>query len=225
MWDLSSPTKDQTCVPCIGRWILNHWTASEVPSFVLSMCVSGAVGVLSPVLVEGPVSDISWSPPPCGPAIAVLVGGSRSTIHTWRQQMRFFQVSAMEKTKTPKRRGSHAPLRDLGQGQLLLRCLARPPWGPGLGAHLQGPGEPGHANPVSKERRRTRRVLSRQGRTLLPRARVGGGIDWEFGIDVRTAIFKINGKDVPYSPGSSTQYSVMAYMGKESTKEWLCVDV
>ena len=26
----SSQTRDQTHVPCIGRWILNHWTAREV---------------------------------------------------------------------------------------------------------------------------------------------------------------------------------------------------
>ena len=31
MWDLSFPTRDQTCSPCIGRWTLNHWTAGEVP--------------------------------------------------------------------------------------------------------------------------------------------------------------------------------------------------
>ena len=31
MWDLSSPTRNQTQVPCIGRWILNHWTTREVP--------------------------------------------------------------------------------------------------------------------------------------------------------------------------------------------------
>ena len=27
----SSWTRDQTQVPCIGRWILNHWTTREVP--------------------------------------------------------------------------------------------------------------------------------------------------------------------------------------------------
>ena len=32
MWDLSSPTRDRTHVPCIGRWILNHWTTRGVPS-------------------------------------------------------------------------------------------------------------------------------------------------------------------------------------------------
>ena len=31
MWDLSSLTRDQTRVLCIGRWILNHWTTREVP--------------------------------------------------------------------------------------------------------------------------------------------------------------------------------------------------
>ena len=31
VWDLSSPTKDQTHVLYIGRWILNHWTTRNVP--------------------------------------------------------------------------------------------------------------------------------------------------------------------------------------------------
>ena len=30
MWNLSSPTRDQTCIPCIRRQILNHWTTREV---------------------------------------------------------------------------------------------------------------------------------------------------------------------------------------------------
>ena len=36
MWDLSSPTRDQTHTSCIGRQSLNHWTAREVhlPPFV-----------------------------------------------------------------------------------------------------------------------------------------------------------------------------------------------
>ena len=33
MWDPSSLTRDQTHIPCIGRRILNHWTAREVPIF------------------------------------------------------------------------------------------------------------------------------------------------------------------------------------------------
>ena len=35
MWDLSSPTRDGTQAPCIGRQILNHWTTREVPGNVL----------------------------------------------------------------------------------------------------------------------------------------------------------------------------------------------
>ena len=31
IWDLSSLTRDRTCVPCIGRRILHHWTTGEVP--------------------------------------------------------------------------------------------------------------------------------------------------------------------------------------------------
>ena len=31
IWDLSSPTRDRTCILCIGKWILNHWTTKEVP--------------------------------------------------------------------------------------------------------------------------------------------------------------------------------------------------
>ena len=30
LWDLSSSTRGGTRVYCIGRWILNHWTTSEV---------------------------------------------------------------------------------------------------------------------------------------------------------------------------------------------------
>ena len=42
-------------------------------------------------------------------------------------------------------------------------------------------------------------------------------INWETGIDTCTTIHKIN-KDLSYSTGHSTQYSVMTYMGKESKK-------
>ena len=29
MWDLSSLTRDSTCVPCIARWILNYTTHQQ----------------------------------------------------------------------------------------------------------------------------------------------------------------------------------------------------
>ena len=31
IWDISSLTRDRTCVLCIGRQILNQWTTREVP--------------------------------------------------------------------------------------------------------------------------------------------------------------------------------------------------
>ena len=31
MWDLSSPPRDQTHIPCIGRWRVKHWTTKGSP--------------------------------------------------------------------------------------------------------------------------------------------------------------------------------------------------
>ena len=55
----------------------------------------------------------------------------------------------------------------------------------------------------------------------------GGGINWEIGIDIYTLLYtkQITNKDLLYSTGNSTQYSVMAYMRKESKKEWIYVYV
>ena len=48
-----------------------------------------------------------------------------------------------------------------------------------------------------------------------------GGINWEIGTDIYTLLYikQINNKNLLYSTGNSTQYSVMAYMGKESNKK------
>ena len=35
----SSPTRDQTYVPCIGGWILNHWTTREAPESCLDSMI------------------------------------------------------------------------------------------------------------------------------------------------------------------------------------------
>ena len=35
LWNLSSPARDQTQVPCIARWILNPRTSMEVPLLYL----------------------------------------------------------------------------------------------------------------------------------------------------------------------------------------------
>ena len=41
MWDLSSPTRNWTCTPCIWRWSLNHWASSGIPTslFLMRVCV------------------------------------------------------------------------------------------------------------------------------------------------------------------------------------------
>ena len=54
----------------------------------------------------------------------------------------------------------------------------------------------------------------------LPGGRVGGGINREIGIDIYTLLYikQITNKDLLYSTGNSTQYSVMTYTGKECKK-------
>ena len=49
----------------------------------------------------------------------------------------------------------------------------------------------------------------------------GGLLNWAIGIDMYTLLYikQITKKNLVYSRGNSTQYSVMAYMGKESEKE------
>ena len=65
---------------------------------------------------------------------------------------------------------------------------------------------------------------------MVTRGEMAGGwrwINWEIGIDIFTLLYikQITNKDLLYSTGSSTQYSVMTYMGKESKKEWIYVYV
>ena len=35
MWDFSSPTRDRTCTPRVGRQSFNHWTAREIPQYFI----------------------------------------------------------------------------------------------------------------------------------------------------------------------------------------------
>ena len=53
----------------------------------------------------------------------------------------------------------------------------------------------------------------------------GRGINWKIGIDIYTLLYikEITNKDLLIAQG--TQYSVMAYMGKEYKKEWIYVYV
>ena len=52
-------------------------------------------------------------------------------------------------------------------------------------------------------------------------------IDQEIGIDIYTLLYikQITNKNLLYSTGDSSQYSVMTYMGKGSKKEWIDVYV
>ena len=58
---------------------------------------------------------------------------------------------------------------------------------------------------------------------MVTRGERGGGIHWEIGIDIYSQpyIKWITNKDLLYSTGNCTQYSVMIYMRKESKKEWI----
>ena len=64
--------------------------------------------------------------------------------------------------------------------------------------------------------------LSNKTNLWLPKGKGGqGGINSEFGINIYTLLYikQIINKDLLYSTGKSTQYSVITYMGKESEKE------
>ena len=51
---------------------------------------------------------------------------------------------------------------------------------------------------------------------------LGGGVNQEFRINIHTLLYirQITNKNLLYSTGNSTQYSVITYMRKESEKEW-----
>ena len=59
------------------------------------------------------------------------------------------------------------------------------------------------------------------------RGKVGGRDNQEFGINTYTLLHikQIINRDLMQSAANSTQYSVVTYMGKESEKEWIYVDV
>ena len=54
-----------------------------------------------------------------------------------------------------------------------------------------------------------------------------GGVNQKMGIDIYTLLYtkQITNKDLLYSTGNSTQYSVMTSMEKEFKKEWICAHV
>ena len=50
MWDLSSLTRDQTCVACVARQTLNQWTTREVPRLLFR--VQCRLHVISELIVQ-----------------------------------------------------------------------------------------------------------------------------------------------------------------------------
>ena len=76
MWDLSTLTGYHTRVPCIGKWILNHYTTRKVPSFK-SLVWSP---FLSVCLCEFDFSKGSFSPQvDCGSLCPILIPESALT--------------------------------------------------------------------------------------------------------------------------------------------------
>ena len=70
MQDLSSLTRDQTLAPALGATSLNHWTAREVPRYLLfarscaGHCGKGEKSIRCPQGHEGPVWEALLSPQP-----------------------------------------------------------------------------------------------------------------------------------------------------------------
>ena len=54
MWDLSSLTRDQTCVPCVRRQILNQWTTREVLASLVFVSTSSFGGCRGGSVVKNP---------------------------------------------------------------------------------------------------------------------------------------------------------------------------
>ena len=50
-------------------------------------------------------------------------------------------------------------------------------------------------------------------------------MNWKIGIGIYTLLYIkwITNRDLLYSIGNSTQYSIITYTGKESEKEWIYV--
>ena len=52
----SSRSRDSTCVPCVGKWILNHWTTREILPQVLVAGIDNALSVCTSSPFRGEVA-------------------------------------------------------------------------------------------------------------------------------------------------------------------------
>ena len=75
------------------------------------------------------------------------------------------------------------------------------------------------------KQKESHRCIQQKTNLQLPGGKARGGINWDTGMDTDTLLYikQITNKYLLQSTGNSTQYSVMAYMGKESKKEWIYV--
>ena len=63
MWDLSSLTRDGTCIPCIGRQSLNDWATREAPVYLTTTRFGYVSSTASqePLKPEGSLDSAGYS--------------------------------------------------------------------------------------------------------------------------------------------------------------------
>ena len=111
MWDLSSPIRDWTHVPCIGRWILYHWPTREVWGPQLLHYDSGSSKEHTfPILaLDGEYfwkhcrshkkEKIPWNPTPQKKTCKQMWAGSSVTEEWWQPDTGVIRVGAGKSLK------------------------------------------------------------------------------------------------------------------------------
>ena len=71
------------------------------------------------------------------------------------------------------------------------------------------------------KKRERNQLTDVENKLTVTRGKDGGGINWEIENAIYTWLYTeyVTNKDLLYSAGNSTQYSVMALMGKESEEQ------
>ena len=95
MWDLSSLTRDPTHVPCISRWVLNHWTTREVPVIKSNTHFHWIMCFLQSHIIT---VFVSWN-------LAQCLTCSKCTIHIYLND-EWMDVLRMHNSSIGKKRGT-----------------------------------------------------------------------------------------------------------------------
>ena len=97
MWDLYSPTRDRTCIPCIGWRSLNHWTTRKAP-ILLSYCEYFKLIILSLLLLipHAQLSSFSYN--------VMITQCSFYFIHILTQQVLIEDSIAFSENRQPYKR-------------------------------------------------------------------------------------------------------------------------